>query len=149
MPDYQDFRIIERRVKEILLYIGGPSKACACLNLRLVTWTLKMEGACSSKTLVPIYQNKRCHNPEDHNMNFHLLKNWDLAFLSYTNISFQGSSNYRKTANMTGMTENKKTVHTAIWKLADNRVPTKLRKRHVFLPRPIHACPRHGPWATS
>jgi hypothetical protein len=33
--------------------------------------------------------------------------------------------------------------------LADNRVPTKLRKCHLFLPGPIHACPRHGPWATS
>jgi len=34
-------------------------------------------------------------------------------------------------------------------RLADNRVPTKLRKCHLFLPSPIHACPRHGPWATS
>jgi hypothetical protein len=76
----------------MLLYVGDPSKACAYLNLRLVTWTLKMEGARFSKTLVPVYQNKRCHNPEDHNMNFHLHKNWDLAFLSYKNISFQGSN---------------------------------------------------------
>jgi len=35
--DYQDFRIIERRVTEILLYVGDPSKARAYLNLRLVT----------------------------------------------------------------------------------------------------------------
>ena len=34
-------------------------------------------------------------------------------------------------------------------RLADNRVRIKLRKRHSFLPSPIHACPRHGPWATS
>ena len=34
-------------------------------------------------------------------------------------------------------------------RLADNRVPTKLRKCHLFLSSPIHACPRHGPWATS
>jgi hypothetical protein len=33
--------------------------------------------------------------------------------------------------------------------LADNRVPTKLRKCHLFLQSPTHACPRHGPWATS
>jgi hypothetical protein len=33
--------------------------------------------------------------------------------------------------------------------LADNCLPTKLRKCHLFLPSPIHACPRHGPWATS
>ena len=33
--------------------------------------------------------------------------------------------------------------------LADNRVPTKLRKCHLFLPSPIHACPCHGPWETS
>ena len=32
---------------------------------------------------------------------------------------------------------------------ADNRVLTKLRKYHLFLPSPIHACPCHGPWATS
>jgi hypothetical protein len=34
-------------------------------------------------------------------------------------------------------------------RLADNCVPTKLRKCHLFLLSPIHACPRHGPWATS
>ena len=34
-------------------------------------------------------------------------------------------------------------------RLADKRVPTKLRKCHLFLPSPIHAYPRHGPWATS
>ena len=34
-------------------------------------------------------------------------------------------------------------------RLADNRVPTKLRKCHLFLPSPTNACPRHGPWATS
>ena len=34
-------------------------------------------------------------------------------------------------------------------RLADNRVPTKLRKCHLFLPSPIHARPRRGPWATS
>jgi len=32
-------------------------------------------------------------------------------------------------------------------RFADNRVPTKFRKCHLFLPSPIHAC-RHGPWAT-
>jgi hypothetical protein len=32
---------------------------------------------------------------------------------------------------------------------ADNCVLTKLRKCHLFLPSPIHACPCHGPWATS
>jgi len=32
---------------------------------------------------------------------------------------------------------------------ADNCVPIKLRKCHLFLPSPIHACPRHGSWATS
>ena len=34
-------------------------------------------------------------------------------------------------------------------RLADKRVSTKLRKCHLFLPSPIHACSRHGPWATS
>jgi hypothetical protein len=34
-------------------------------------------------------------------------------------------------------------------RLADHCVPTKLRKCHLFLPSPIHECPRHGPWATS
>jgi len=34
-------------------------------------------------------------------------------------------------------------------RIADNRVPTKLRKHHLFLPSPTHACPRHGPWAMS
>jgi hypothetical protein len=29
--------------------------------------------------------------------------------------------------------------------LADNRVPIKLRKCHLFLPIPIYACQRHGP----
>jgi hypothetical protein len=32
---------------------------------------------------------------------------------------------------------------------ADNHILTKLRKCHLFLPSPIHACPCHGPWATS
>jgi len=31
----------------------------------------------------------------------------------------------------------------------DNCVLTKVRKCHLFLPSPIHACPCHGPWATS
>ena len=34
-------------------------------------------------------------------------------------------------------------------RFADNRVLTKLRKCHLFLPSPIYACPCHGPWATS
>jgi len=33
--------------------------------------------------------------------------------------------------------------------LADGCALIKLRKCHTFLPSPIHACPRHGPWATS
>jgi len=32
-------------------------------------------------------------------------------------------------------------------RLADNCVTTKPGKCHLFLPSPIHACPRHGPWA--
>jgi hypothetical protein len=34
-------------------------------------------------------------------------------------------------------------------RLADKRVPIKIRECHLFLPNPIHACPRHGPWATD
>jgi len=30
-------------------------------------------------------------------------------------------------------------------RLADNRVPIKLRKGNSFLLTPIHACPHHGP----
>jgi hypothetical protein len=33
--------------------------------------------------------------------------------------------------------------------LADNCALTKLRKCHLFLPGPIHACPCHGPWTKS
>jgi len=33
--------------------------------------------------------------------------------------------------------------------LVDNRVLIKLRECYLFLPSPIHACPCHGPWATS
>jgi len=33
--------------------------------------------------------------------------------------------------------------------LADSCALIKLRKCHTFLPSPIHACPHHGPWATS
>jgi len=33
--------------------------------------------------------------------------------------------------------------------LADNRVLIKLRKCHLFIPSPTHACPCHGTWATS
>jgi hypothetical protein len=32
---------------------------------------------------------------------------------------------------------------------ADNCVLTNLRKCHLFLPSPIHACPCHGLWAMS
>jgi hypothetical protein len=32
--------------------------------------------------------------------------------------------------------------------LADRCILTKLEKCHVFLPSPLHACPRHGYWAT-
>jgi len=32
---------------------------------------------------------------------------------------------------------------------ADNRVLTKLRKCHLFLPSPMHARHFHGQWATS
>jgi hypothetical protein len=31
--------------------------------------TLKMEAICSSKPVVPTYQTKWCHNPQDYNMN--------------------------------------------------------------------------------
>jgi len=33
--------------------------------------------------------------------------------------------------------------------LANNCVLIKRMKCHLFLSRPIHACPCHGPWATS
>jgi hypothetical protein len=32
--------------------------------------------------------------------------------------------------------------------LADRCILTKLEKCHLFLPSPLHACPRHGSWAT-
>ena len=32
--------------------------------------------------------------------------------------------------------------------LADRSKSSKHRKCHLYLPRPIHACPRHGSWTT-
>ena len=32
--------------------------------------------------------------------------------------------------------------------LADRSTSSKHRKCHLYLPRPTHACPRHGSWAT-
>ena len=31
---------------------------------------------------------------------------------------------------------------------SDRSTSSKRRKCHLYLPRPIHACPRHGSWAT-
>jgi hypothetical protein len=41
-------------------------------SLTIITSTLKKGAACSSETLVPIYKNKRYHNPEDHTLNSNL-----------------------------------------------------------------------------
>jgi hypothetical protein len=32
--------------------------------------------------------------------------------------------------------------------LADTCILTKLEQCHLFLPSPLHACTRHGSWAT-
>jgi hypothetical protein len=37
--------------------------------------SLKMEAACSSKTLVSAHKTTRCHNPEEHNLNNHRQEN--------------------------------------------------------------------------
>jgi hypothetical protein len=63
---------------------------------------------------------------------------------SFDSISVENIEDYRQHMGAKGVVRGPK----GAW-LADNRVPTKLRKCHLFLPSPIQACPRHGPWATS
>ena len=35
-------------------------------------YTLKMEAACSSETMTPLYQTEGCHSPEDHDTNYYI-----------------------------------------------------------------------------
>jgi hypothetical protein len=43
-------------------------------HLPLLTSSLKMEAACSSKTLIATYSTTGCQNPEHHSLNSYIIK---------------------------------------------------------------------------
>jgi hypothetical protein len=50
----------------------GKSEAFKTVKFDTLTFwlgTLKMEAICSPETLVPTFQTRGCHNPEDYSMN--------------------------------------------------------------------------------
>jgi hypothetical protein len=45
---------------------------------------VKMVAACSSETLVSVHKTIQWHNPEDHNMNNHCLRNTNICIIAFT-----------------------------------------------------------------
>jgi hypothetical protein len=52
-------------------------------NATINSSTLRIEVACSSETMMSSSKTMQCQNPEEHRMNAHRIKNWNIRIFSF------------------------------------------------------------------